>query len=217
MNMAIDKQSINQAERLGFSRLTGSIIPSVMDFALRLEPHPYDPTHAKRLLTDAGYPNGFDAGDFTPVPPFTSFGESVANYLTAVGIRTRVRSMERATFFEAWRTKKLTGIIMGASAGLGNAAARLEAFVISSGTYAYGGYPDIDDLFRQQGQERDRRKRETMLHQIQRLMHERVMHAPIFEPATLHGIGPRVEEPAVGLNSLLYFAAPYEEMRLKKP
>ena len=56
-----------------------------------------------------------------------------------------------------------------------------------------------------------------MLHQIQRLMHERVMHAPIFEPATLHGVGPRVEEPAVGLNSLLYFAAPYEEMRLKKP
>jgi hypothetical protein len=44
--------------------------------------------------------------------------------------------------------------------------------------------------------------------------HERVMHAPIFEPATLHGIGPQVEEPAVGLNPLLYFAAPYEEMRL---
>src|SRR2546426_3273613 len=149
--MAVDKQALNEAERLGFSRLTGSIIPSVMDFALRLEPHPYDPTHAKRLLTDAGYPNGFDAGDFTPVPPFTSFGESVANYLTAVGIRTRVRSMERSTFFGAWRPKKLTGIIMGASAGLGNAAARLEAFVISTGTYAYGGYPDIDDLLRQQG------------------------------------------------------------------
>ena len=42
-------------------------------------------------------------------------------------------------------------------------------------------------------------------------------HGPVFEPATLHGIGPRVAEPAVGLNSLLYFAAPYEEMRLKKP
>jgi peptide/nickel transport system substrate-binding protein len=215
-NMAIDKQAVNQAERLGFSRLTGSIIPSVMDFALRVEPYPHDPTHAKRLLAEAGYPNGFDAGDFTPVPPFTSFGESVANYLTAVGIRSRVRSMERATFFEAWRNKKLTGIIMGASAGLGNAAARLEAFVISTGTYAYGGDADIDELFRQQAQERDRKKREATLHQIQRLMHQRVMHAPIFEPATLHGVGPRVEEAAVGLNPLLYFAAPYEEMRLKK-
>ena len=112
----------------------------------------------------------------------------MANSLAAVGIRTRVRSMERATFFEAWRAKKLSGVIMGASAGLGNAAARLEAFVISTGTYAYGGHPDLDDLFRQQAQERERTKREAMLHQIQRLMHERVMHAPIFEPATLHGV-----------------------------
>ena len=216
-NLAIDKQEVNEAERLGFSRLTGSIIPSVMEFALRIEPYPYDPTHAKRLLAEAGYPNGFDAGDFTPAPPFTSFGETVANYLAAVGIRSRVRSMERVTFFESWRTKKLSGVIMGASAGLGNAAARLEAFVVSTGTYAYAGYPDIDDLFQQQAQERDRKKREALLHQIQRLMRERVMHAPIFEPATLHGVGPRVEEPAVGLVPLLYFAAPYEEMRLRKP
>ena len=53
-NMALDRQAINEAERLGYSRLTGSIIPSVMDFALRIEPHPYDPTHAKRLLAVAG-------------------------------------------------------------------------------------------------------------------------------------------------------------------
>src|SRR6185503_2837416 len=45
--MAIDKKGINEAERLGYSRLTGSIIPSVMDYALKLEPYPYDPTHAK--------------------------------------------------------------------------------------------------------------------------------------------------------------------------
>jgi ABC-type transport system substrate-binding protein len=94
---------------------------------------------------------------------------------------------------------------------------RLESFVISSAPYASGGYPDIDDLFQQQAQERDRKKREALLHRIQRLMHERVMFGPIFEPAILHGVGPRVEEPAIGLTSQLYFAAPYEDMRLKKP
>jgi len=41
------------------------------------------------------------------------------------------------------------------------------------------------------------------------------MHAPIFEPATLHGVGPRVDEPGVGLNPL--FTGPYEDMRLKMP
>ncbi len=216
-NLAVDKHAINDAERLGFSRLTGSIIPSVMEFALKIDPFPHDPAHARRLLTDAGYPNGFDAGDLTPLPPFTTMGEAVANDLAAVGIRSRVRIMERATYMEAWRAKKLQGVLVTVSAAPGNAASRLEAFVVSTGPYAYGGYPDIDDLFRQQAQERDRKKREAMLHEIQRLMHERVMHGPIFEPATLHGVGPRVEEPAVGLNPLLYFTAPYEDIRLKRP
>jgi len=158
-NLAIDKQGINEAERLGYSRLTGSIIPSVMEFALRIEPYPYDPAQAKRLLAEAGYPSGFDAGDVTPLPPFTIMGEALGNNLAAVGIRTRVRSMERATFMEAWRTKKLQGLIMTPTATQGNAASRIEAFVISSSPYAYGGYPDIDDLFRTQAQERDRKTR----------------------------------------------------------
>src|SRR5262244_3382807 len=103
-NLALDKQSLNEAERLGFSRLTGSIIPSGMEFALRLDPYPYDLAQAKRLLAEAGYPNGFDAGELTPLPPFTTMGEAVGTYLGAVGIRTRVRAMERATFMEAWRS-----------------------------------------------------------------------------------------------------------------
>src|SRR5881398_1325718 len=103
--MAVDKQALNEAERLGFSRLTGSIIPSVMEFALRIEP----------------YPNGFDAGEITPLPPFVTMGESVANYLGAVGIRGRVRSMERATYMEAWRTKTRTGVFVTVTAAPGNA------------------------------------------------------------------------------------------------
>jgi peptide/nickel transport system substrate-binding protein len=213
---AIDKQGINEAERLGFSRLSGSIIPSGMDFALKIEPQPYDPAQAKKLLAEAGYPNGFDGGDLSPLPPFTTMGEAVANNLAAVGIRTRVRGMERAAFMEAWRNKKLGGVIVTVTAAPGNAASRIESFVITGAPYAPGGYPDIDDLFKQQAGERDRKKREALLHQIQRLMHERVMFTGIFEPATLHGVGPRVEEPAIGLNTQLYFAAPYEDMRLKR-
>ena len=141
----------------------------------------------------------------------------MAGYLAAVGIRTKQRSMERVTFMDSWRTKKLSGVLVTVTAAPGNAASRVEAFMVSNAPYAYGGYPDIDDLFHQQARERDRRKREAILHQIQRLAHERVMYAPIFEPATLHGVGPRVEEAGVGLNPMLYFTSPWEDMRLRKP
>jgi peptide/nickel transport system substrate-binding protein len=216
-NLAIDRQAINESERFGLARLTGSIIPSGMDFALRIEAYPYAPREARRLLAEAGYPNGFDAGDLTPIPPFTTEGETFANYLTAVGIRTRVRTMERAAFMEAWRAKRLRGIVATVTTAPGNAASRLEAFVVSTGPYAYGGYPDIDDLFRAQAQERNIKRREALLHQIQRLMHERVMHAAIFEPVAVHGVGPRVEALTINPSPLLSFAAPYEDVRLKKP
>jgi peptide/nickel transport system substrate-binding protein len=215
--LAIDKQAINEVERLGFGRPTGSIIPRQFEFALPLEPFPYDPARARQLLAEAGYPNGFDAGDLNPAPPFYTMAEAIGNFLGAIGIRTKMRTMERAAFMSAWGEKKFKGLLMVASGASGNAATRIETFVFSKGSYAYGGYPDMDDLFRQQAAERDRGTREALLHQLQRLMHERVMHAPIFEPATLHGVGPRVEEAAVGLTPLLYFAAPYEEMRLKQP
>jgi len=216
-NLAIDRQAINEAERMGLGRPTGSIIPRSFEFALPLEPLPYDPARARRLLVEAGYPNGFDAGEFNPAPPFYTMAEAIGNYLAAIGIRTQMRTMERATFMTAWREKKLKGLLMVATGASGSAATRIETFVVSTGTYAYGGSPDLDQLFQQQAVERDRSKRQALLHQMQRLMHERVLHAPVFEPATLHGVGPRVEEPAVGLNAQLYFAAPYEEMRLRKP
>jgi len=213
-NYAIDRQAINEAACLGFCPPTSVIIPRVMDFALQTEPLPYDPKKAKELLKEAGYPNGFDAGDLAPIPPFYVVGESVVNYLNAVGIRVKMRTMERAAFYTAWKEKKLPGLsIVGAGAS-GNAATRVEAFIYSKGTYAYGGYPDIDEIFQQQAVERDKAKREALLHRIQQLTMERVMYAPIMDFRALVGVGPRVAEHAI--NSLpVHPFPPLEEIRLK--
>jgi peptide/nickel transport system substrate-binding protein len=211
---AIDQAAISEAACLGYCPPTGSTIPRMMDFALPVEPIPYNPQKAKQLLAEAGYPNGFDAGELTPIPPFFVAGEALVNYLNAVGIRIRMRVLERAAFYLAWREKKFKGLFTAGSGGSGNAATRIEAFVYSKGAYAKGGYPDIDELFQQQAVERDRAKREALLHRIQQLMVERVMFAPVYEFRALMGVGSRVAEHAINVIPQYPFPA-LEEMRLK--
>ncbi len=215
-NYALDRKAINEAACLGFCPPAGVIIPRVMDFALQVEPPPYDPPKAKQLLAEAGYPNGLDAGDLVPIPPFFTTAEAVVNYLNAVGIRVRMRPMERAAFYAAWREKKLRGLFITGVGNSGNAASRVQEFIYSKGSYAYGGYPDIDDLFQQQARERDPRKREALLHKIQQLTIDRVMFAPIMDFRALMAVGPRVSEHTITWIHNSPFPS-YEDVRLKTP
>jgi peptide/nickel transport system substrate-binding protein len=216
-SLAIDRATISEAETLSASPPTGNIVPPAFEFALKIEADPYDPALAKKLLAEAGYPNGFDGGDLYPWPPYFSTGEAITSYFGAVGIRTRVRTMERAAFYAALATKKLKGLCMCVNAVYGNASSRMSETVPSDGAFAYGGYPDIDELYKRQAVETDAAKREALLHQIQQTLHDRMRFAPIFDYIWASGIGPRVESPALMLINPYPWAAPLEEVRLKRP
>jgi peptide/nickel transport system substrate-binding protein len=97
-----------------------------------------------------------------------------------------------------------------------NAATRIEAFVQSKGMFAYGSYKDIDGLFDEQATMLDGKRREATLVKAQQLMHERVMHMPLFESAFLNGVGPRVAESGLGLITNHLYSAPFEDLKLKK-
>ena len=138
------------------------------------------------------------------------------NNFAEVGIKSRLRPLERAAFFKAYADKSLKGIIYGGSGAFGNAATRLEAFIVKGGTYAYGNYPDLDELFAKQAAELDAKKREAILLKMQQLVHERTMYAPIWQLAFINGHGPRVGESGFGLIPGFAYTGPYEEITLKR-
>ncbi len=211
---AIDREGINKASCLGFCPPAGVIVPRVMPFALQVPPFPYDPAKSKQLLAEAGHPQGIDAGLFHAIPGFPTTAEAIVNDLNAVGIRVRLAPMERAAFYADWKAHKFHGLYMTGAGNAGNAASRVEAFIYSKGAFSSGGYPDIDQLYLEQAGERDSKKREALLDQIQQLTIDRVMFAPVYDFRALNGVGPRIAKDTIGDVYLDPFPE-YEDIELK--
>jgi peptide/nickel transport system substrate-binding protein len=215
-NLALDREEMNKALFLGFCKTTNSIVPDSFEYFWQPPPAVYDPGKARKLLADAGFPNGFDSGVFYCDSSYSNIGEVAVNNFSEVGIRSKLQPIERAGFAAAYAGKQYKrGILRGASGAFGNAATRLAAFVVEGGPNVYGSYPEIDALFPQQAAELNPQKRAAILNQMQRLVHEKAIYAPIWQLAFINGVGPRVGESSFGRIAGFPYSAPFEDITIK--
>ena len=214
-NLALDRGTINDALTLGYSRITGSLFPDIFEFYWAPPPPVYDPAQARQLLSEAGYPSGFDAGIYTCDASYANLGEAALDNLAQIGIRAKLRPLERAAFLQGYAEKKYRNIIQGGSGAFGNVATRMEAFVVKGGAYVYGSYPDIDALYPLQAVEGDHAKRAAILAQMQQMVRDKAIYAPIWQLGFLNGVGPRIAESGLGRIPGFAYTAPYEELALK--
>jgi peptide/nickel transport system substrate-binding protein len=215
-NLALDRDGMSKALFLGYCKTTNSIVPYTFEYYWQPPKAIYDPAKARRLLAEAGYPGGFDAGLFYCDSSYANIGEIAVDNLQQVGIRAKLDPVERAGFIAGYSGKKYArGILRGASGAFGNAATRLASFVVKGGAYVYGSYPDIDALYPQQAEETDKKKRAAILDRMQHLVYEKAIFAPIWQLAFLNGVGPRVGQSGFGLIPGFPYTAPFEELTLK--
>jgi peptide/nickel transport system substrate-binding protein len=217
INLAIDRQGMSDALFLGHCKITNNaVVPYTFEYFWQPPDAVFDPEQAKKLLAQAGFPNGFDAGLLTCDSSYANMAEVSVDNLQALGVRIKLQPIERVAFFAGYGSKKYTkGIIQAASAAFGNAATRMASFVVKDGAFSYGNYPEIDELFPKQANEMNRDKRAAILQKMQQLVHEKAMYVPIWQLAFLSGIGPRVGESCFGQIPGFAYTAPFEDLTLK--
>jgi peptide/nickel transport system substrate-binding protein len=167
------------------------------------------------LLTAAGYPRGFDAGEFSCDAVYAGVIEGVVNDLGVVGMRAKVQARARAAMQAAQWDKTVKNLTRMGSAAPGNAATRVEVFMYSTGVQSFLKAPEMDQWFEQQARERDRTTREALLHKIQPKVYDEAYVLPIWQLGFRCVTGPRVAVSGLGLIPGHIYAAPYEEVRLK--
>jgi len=99
---AIDMEAIRSKVMRGFSKPVGAlIVPGVQGYAKEGDQRlPYDRERAKKLLAEAGYPNGFDVTlDAGSIQPAADIAQAVAAMLTQVGIRVKPNIVPQTSYF----------------------------------------------------------------------------------------------------------------------
>jgi len=104
-NLALDRDGMSEALFLGACKATNSIIPYTFEYYWQPPPAVYDPAKAKKLLAEAGYPNGFDSGPLYCDSSYANVGEVAVNNFVQVGIRSKLQPIERAV----WRATPARG------------------------------------------------------------------------------------------------------------
>jgi hypothetical protein len=145
----------------------------------------------KKLMAEAGHAGGFDAGPHVLRQLVFQHGRGLGQQPGRDRHPGEIAADRARRVLRRLCAKKYKrGIIQAASGAFGNAATRMDAFVVKGGAFAYGSYPDIDELFPKQAEELDPGKRKALLDKMQQLVQEKAIFAPIWQLGFLNGVGP---------------------------
>jgi peptide/nickel transport system substrate-binding protein len=198
VSLAVDREAMNKAECAGLGETDGNWINNDVEYGLEWPKWEFNIAEAKKLMAEAGRPNGFTVDWVTPVPNFFSRGERIVSQLQAIGIRSRLQAMERGVFL-----KKLQGglrewpgvnIILNAARIGGTWSNWYDSMFKCGGFNSKDMFcvKDLDDKFQAYLRSQDRNERKALAEEIQRTILEKYYFVPVFRHAFINGIGKRI-------------------------
>jgi len=224
ISLAIDRDAINRAECDGLGRVDGNWINDDVEYGLPWPKWQHDVAKAKGLMAEAGFPNGFAVDWVTPVPNYYSRGERIVSQLQAIGIRSKLQTIERGVFLKRLQggLKEWPGvqIIMNAARVGGTWSNWYDSFIKCGG---FNGkdrncVPEIDDKFNKYLASVEAGERRKLAEEIQREILENYYLVPVFRHAAMQAIGARIAATRwqdVFPTITTAYAYPWEDIELK--
>jgi peptide/nickel transport system substrate-binding protein len=219
---AIDIETIKAKVMRGMSAPSSLLIsPLLFSRAAEIKRWPYDPDAAKKLLAEAGYPNGFEVTMDCPNDRYVNdeaICQAVTVMLARIGVKAPLNSLPKAKFFEkAGPTNKYDSSfnMLGWTPGsfdswnvLANIAGCRDA-AGKGAQFNYGGYcnPKVDELANKILTEIDTNKRDEMILQAFKIIHEDAGVLPLHQQALVWGSSKKLKIHQRADNQILFYWA----------
>ncbi|MGF1598353.1 MAG: ABC transporter substrate-binding protein [Acidimicrobiales bacterium] len=201
--LAVDRDSIAETLYRGYARTATSNAPIVMPgFDPNRTAEPYDPEEATRLLTEAGYPDGFDItlnsyAQTSTLPDVQKLAETVAAFWSQVGVNATLNIADSATILPEWRNKALAGagMIAGPTSFYVEPSRLALSFFSSAASYStVVDDATLEDIVARINAETDATARQQLGRELADYLDEQLYGLPLVVVSSLVAVGPNVAE-----------------------
>ncbi len=188
---AIDVQTIHRVTMRGLSQPTGALIsPQVNGWSKKADARwPYNVEASKKLLAEAGYPNGFEVDFACPNNRYIN-DEEICQAVTAmwarIGVKAKLRTLPLVTYFPMIQRYEASIYMLGWGVPTFDALYSLQSLVRTVGAQGDGNYnvgrysnPQVDALVERIKQEVDQSTRNSLIEQALLQSHQDVSHIPL--------------------------------------
>jgi peptide/nickel transport system substrate-binding protein len=184
LNMGYDANAIIKNVLHGIGEPMATFVSTVYPYGLdpAVKPYPYDPAQAKKLLAEAGYPNGFDIEIYSASVMPKDVTEALVAYWSQIGVRAKIKFIDYAAWARLDNTHaggpmsvtRFPNAIYDPSHPIGGGA-------VKAGTWSDYYNAEVEKLFAESESIADREGRDRVFRKITKILHDDAHSVPITE------------------------------------